>query len=186
MYGVIKKARNLNLSVDCQLDMFDKMVLPILLYGYEIWGYEKLDILERVHLRFCKLILKVKKSTPNFIVYGELGRHPLHVHIKTRIISYWSNIIKSKHNKYTSIMYRLLLKSYSNGIKTNWISMVENILNDCGMHNIWLSHNYNNRTWLINSILISFCNSGMLIAITPQEEFLTIYLHILILSYKLI
>ena len=47
-----------------------------MLYGCELWGYSNIDVLERLHLRFCKILLKVKKSTPNAMVYGELGRHP--------------------------------------------------------------------------------------------------------------
>lgn len=127
MYEIIKKARTLNLSIDCQMDMFDKMVLPIMLYGSEIWGFEKLDILEKVHLKFCKLILKVKKSTPSFIVYGELGRYPLYVYVKSRMISYWSSIIESKYKKYTSIVYRLVYNFYLNGIKTKRMSTIESI-----------------------------------------------------------
>jgi hypothetical protein len=53
------------------------MVAPILLYGAEVWGYEKNDISETLHLEFCKYIMKVKKCTPNYIVYGELGRVPM-------------------------------------------------------------------------------------------------------------
>jgi hypothetical protein len=43
-------------------------------YGCEIWGFGKNDIIERVHLKFCKLLLRLKVSTPNFMVYGELSR----------------------------------------------------------------------------------------------------------------
>jgi hypothetical protein len=38
-----KKIRQFDLSVECQLDLFDKIVLPVLLYGCEIRGYENLD-----------------------------------------------------------------------------------------------------------------------------------------------
>jgi hypothetical protein len=37
MYEVIKMGRKHNLSLSCQLDLFDKLVKPILLYGSEIW-----------------------------------------------------------------------------------------------------------------------------------------------------
>ena len=33
MYEVLKRGRTHNLSVECQLELFDKMVKPILLYG---------------------------------------------------------------------------------------------------------------------------------------------------------
>ena len=56
MYEVIKKGKLYNMSIKSQYDRFDKIVKPILLYGCEIWGFGNTDIIERVHLTFCKLI----------------------------------------------------------------------------------------------------------------------------------
>ena len=65
MYEVLKRGCTHNLSVECQHELFEKMVKPILLYGSEIWGYSKnIDCLEKLQLRFCKLLLKLKSSTP--------------------------------------------------------------------------------------------------------------------------
>ena len=50
-----------------QLQMFDFMVVPILLYGSEIYGYEKSDIIESLFLQFYK-ITSFKKTTPNAIL----------------------------------------------------------------------------------------------------------------------
>jgi hypothetical protein len=61
MYDIIMKGRLHNISIECQLDLFDKIVKPILLYGCEIWGVGNNDIVERVHLKFCKIILHVKR-----------------------------------------------------------------------------------------------------------------------------
>ena len=44
--------RRLNLPTDIMLTLFDSCVEPILLYGYEVWGYENVDILEKVHTKF--------------------------------------------------------------------------------------------------------------------------------------
>ena len=86
MYEILKKGRKFNLSISCQYDLFEKIVRPILLYGCEIWGYTNVEMIERVHLKFCKLLLGVKKSTPSFMIYGELGICPMYVFIKSRII----------------------------------------------------------------------------------------------------
>jgi hypothetical protein len=56
MYGLLQQCRKHKLSIECQFDMFDKTILPILLYGSEIWGFENIDIIERVHLHFCRFI----------------------------------------------------------------------------------------------------------------------------------
>ena len=61
-----------------------KMIKPILLYGCEVWGFGKHEVLEQVHLKFCKILLNLKLSTPNYMVYGELGRYPIDIDIKVR------------------------------------------------------------------------------------------------------
>jgi len=40
MYSVLQKARKLYLPVEMQLNLFETMVAPILLYGSEVWGFE--------------------------------------------------------------------------------------------------------------------------------------------------
>ena len=72
MNEVLKMGRLYKLSVRIQLDLFDKMIKPILLYGCEVWGFGKNEVLERVHLKFCKILLNLKSSTLNYMVYGEL------------------------------------------------------------------------------------------------------------------
>ena len=97
MYSVYKHARRLNLTPDLQLKLFDSLVSPVLLYCSEVWGYEKCNDIEKVHLSFCKKILCVKRSTPNYLVYGELGRTPIQDKIHVCLLralypinSYWS------------------------------------------------------------------------------------------------
>ena len=88
MYSLIKNSNRLDLPIDLQIELFNKTIKPILLYGAEIWGYGNLDIIERVQLRFLKIILKLKRSTPNYFVYGETGCMPLSVDIEEKVISF--------------------------------------------------------------------------------------------------
>ena len=57
------KCQSFNIPLDLQCELFDKLVAPILLYGSEIWGFGSNAVAEREHLKFCKYILKLKKST---------------------------------------------------------------------------------------------------------------------------
>ena len=59
-----------NISIKHRLYLFDKLVLPILNYGCEVWGFPTANDIERGHTQYCKNILSVKRSTQNKCVYG--------------------------------------------------------------------------------------------------------------------
>ena len=70
MYGLISKAQKLQLPIDLQCDLFNQLVLPIIVYGSEVWGFQKLDHIGIFHRSFLKQILKFNTSTANCMVYG--------------------------------------------------------------------------------------------------------------------
>ena len=81
MFSLLKNIRLKQLLIDVQLQLFDSVVLPILLYGCEIWGFANFAIIEKVHLQFLKYNLHLKNSTPLCMIYGELGRLPIECEI---------------------------------------------------------------------------------------------------------
>eukprot|EP00916_Digyalum_oweni_P000498 GHVL01000911.1.p1 GENE.GHVL01000911.1~~GHVL01000911.1.p1 ORF type:complete len:163 (+),score=0.01 GHVL01000911.1:326-814(+) len=68
--------------------IYDAQVLPILMYGSELWGFQRFEALEKAHLFACKKFLCVGRQTPNKMVYGDLGRYPLYVTSSVRCIKY--------------------------------------------------------------------------------------------------
>ena len=82
------EADNYNNPVDIMIHLFDPLVKPILLYGSEIWAHEGTEILDKLHLRFCKYILLVNRTTCSNMVYGELGEYPLIISAQTRMIMF--------------------------------------------------------------------------------------------------
>ena len=71
-----------------KLNLFDHTVLPILTYSCEVWGYENLEMIEKVHNDFLRKITLARKSTPLYMLYGEFGRFSIEVIIKSRMIGY--------------------------------------------------------------------------------------------------
>ena len=61
MHSVLAQSRALNLPLDLQLKLFDHTVVPILLYGAEIWGHESHVVQEKVHVEFLRKIANAKK-----------------------------------------------------------------------------------------------------------------------------
>ncbi len=105
MDGLTAKCRKFYLLIDLQFELFDAMALPIITYGCEIWGYRVMKDKKNVHVTFFKHILNVRKTACNAMVYGELGKYPISVHIKSRMVNYWCRLINGKRDKLCYIMY---------------------------------------------------------------------------------
>ena len=148
MYEVIRRGKRHNISIECLLDLFDKMAKPILYYtGCEVWGFSDNYVIEKIHFKFRKLILHLKQSTPNVMIYGELDRFPLYIDIKTRVISYWCKLLSGKASKLSAISYKLLHSFFCNGnISAPWVKFVKDILDNCGLSNVWTFQNINFNT----------------------------------------
>ena len=87
-------------------------MLPILTYGCEVWGFGDISCIETVHTDFLKQVLPLKKNTPHFMIYGELGRYPLSIVIKKRIINFWYKLVSGNANTLSSSLYRILLNDF--------------------------------------------------------------------------
>ena len=58
------------------------------------------------------------KSTPKFMVYGELGRYPLYISVKVRMLTFWANVINCNTSKLSGILYLLASRNHNiNGIR---------------------------------------------------------------------
>ena len=116
--------------------LFDSKVKPIILYGSEIWGVKKYDCIENVHIKFCKLVLNVGKTTMNFAALSECGRYPMFVYYHHRAIKYWCKLLEEKHNRYIKKCYTLLHQLDESG-RHNWASDLRILICSLGYGHVW-------------------------------------------------
>jgi hypothetical protein len=121
------------------------MVKPILLYGSEIWGFSKNTL-----VRFCKLLLKLKTSTPSYMIYSELGLFPIETDIKSRAISYWARLLTVKETKLSFLSYKILYNLFiDENLDFSWIKHVKHIFDDTGYSYIWSQQFFQNSDLLL-------------------------------------
>ena len=133
LHLLYKRINNLNIPIDLQIQLFDHTVLPILLYGSEVWGFTNTNMIDVLHNQFLRSITKLRKSTPTYMLYAELGRVPIHLHIKKRIINYWISLINGSSSKFARKMYDIMLAEHENGKTHKWISYLKSILISVGL-----------------------------------------------------
>ncbi|MEW8546880.1 MAG: reverse transcriptase family protein, partial [Candidatus Thiodiazotropha sp.] len=149
------------LCIKDKLKLFDSLVQPILMYGSEIWGFHKADDIEKVHIKFLKQLLGVRRQTNNIAVYGELGRFPLFVLRKIRILKYWYKVINSQGSLLHKV-YTQQLNDLNRGLDdNNWAFQVMSLLNNLGFTYIWNTQNITKMqlNMVIQCVYDQYCQS---------------------------
>ena len=133
-FAVVKKYSSVGyLSPKIGIHLFDTCISPILNYSSEIWctGKESTRI-ERVQLRFLKLLLGVKNSTCNLAIYGETGRFPLILYQKLKVVDYWLRLVRLNKNSLLTQVFRMVKNLHNSGFKT-LLGTVESILKEANL-----------------------------------------------------
>ena len=129
MHLLIKRIRTFNLPLDLQFKIIDHKVVPILLYGSEVRGFENTDIIEKLHNEFLRKITHLRKSIPMYMLQAELGRYTLTINIKLRMSNYWFSLINGKQNKLDYLVYKIMLNDTETGFYAHkWINCIKTIL----------------------------------------------------------
>ena len=139
MFSLLKKCKKLMLPLDVRLDLFEKMIVPILLYGCEVWCPTMTELASKLQLRFFKIIFKLRKSTTSNMIYGELGKFPIEITAKSRMLSYWFKLVHNKNSdKLSSIIYKLMYNMYvTDSYTSSFLLSVETTLNQIGLSGMW-------------------------------------------------
>ena len=79
LYSIDKIDNECNFSLYSSNDIFDKCVLPVALYGSEIWGTDVHSSVEDVLLKYCRHQMGVGRRSSAVAVLGECGQNKLYV-----------------------------------------------------------------------------------------------------------
>ena len=133
MHLLYKRINNLHIPLELQLELFDSTVLPILSYGCETWGFQSLNLIDTVHNQFLRNMAKLRKSTPICMIYAELGRNPIDIQIKSRMIGYWISLVHNENlNKFSRNIYDIMLAEFNSGQNFKWLNYIKEILISVG------------------------------------------------------
>nr|WPH61295.1 reverse transcriptase [Somniosus microcephalus] len=103
LYAIKRKFYNIQIPIKIWLKIFDSIILPIALYGSEVWGplnhqsYTKWEkhTIEALHAEFCRSILRTQRKTPTNACRAELGRYPLIINIQKRALNFLNHLKSS-------------------------------------------------------------------------------------------
>ena len=176
VFALNSKIKLTQLPVKVALNIFDAVILPILLHGSEIWEpylnqdnmkWESNDI-EKVHTQYIKRILGPNRSTTNMLVHAKVGRFSLQTKALQRNIKY-IKYLRSKSNGELANHTLLYEQTKSMSRATIESSILENLNvlenQQLSLYNLpdrklkTSLHEMNQRQWLNNVNSSSKCDS---------------------------
>ena len=116
------------------MELFDKMISPILCYASEVLGFHDAPDIERVQLKFCKTVLGVKPTVQNDLIYGELNRLPMKCVRLVNIVRYWLKLVHGEKSRYVMKCYVNALAVGTNDGKC-WVNCLKVTLRHCELCN---------------------------------------------------
>ena len=137
------RARKLRLPLDVTLELFDKCVKPVLLYGCEVWGWDDLSSLDIFQRNFYKECLGLKQSCSNNMVYAELGQMPISYDARIRMATYWLRLKQGRNTKIASRLLGLCQRLHQNpssGYSFEWMESIKQTLAAAGLEAVWNSN----------------------------------------------
>ena len=154
LFFLNSKTAQLNLPVDLQLNLFEKLIIPVLTYGCEIWGFTNLSRIELFQRKFLKRALNVHKYIANVMAYGETGLAHVENKIYVQMITYWHRIRTADESKLAKRVFQLMKYLFDTHLfQSTWCIKINSILNNTGLSYLW---NYDgvNQTQLKASVKI--------------------------------
>ena len=138
VFALNNKMKISNLPTKLALKVFQSQIMPILLYGAEVWGpYMDFDFLswekgkiERVQTQFIKRVLGCNIQTSNIMARGEVGMRPLLLNVIKSVVAYTENI----KNRPTSTVYAAYDYESHNDVNPNFCTFIEKF--DLNLQNV--------------------------------------------------
>ena len=141
MFATLSNCKASNIPIDLVIELFDKIVMPCMLYGGEVFGFKNIAVLERLQLKYAKYALNLKSSTPTCMIYGETGYLPVEYYVKIKMINFWIFLISSRQDKLSFKLYNICLLLYKqNSLKFEWLAFIEKTINECGQSMVFREH----------------------------------------------
>ena len=129
MFTVLQRLKSIETPPpEIMFHIFDTLIMPILTYGSDIWGYNKvaITILDKVFLRSVRCTLGIKCTTSNIIVLCECGRMPPSVMCTINTLCFLNRLMCMDGDSLAKQVHDELQHLTDQGFDT-WVSSIRKI-----------------------------------------------------------
>jgi hypothetical protein len=135
---ISKYKRNTYMGFGPYTKLFDSCVLPVMLYGAEVWGYKNFTQINRVQQKAMRVFLGVHCFAPISGIEGDMGWTAPRYKQWLRMLSFWNRLTRLNTDRITRQVFNW---NYNQALlgHTNWCSQIQDIFRILVMDDIFLN-----------------------------------------------
>lgn len=127
------EARRAGISnLERKLFLMDMTVKAGAMYGVEIWGWQRREMIEKVQARYVKASMGLPRNTPNYIWKMEAGRGEIEIEAMRRSMGFLLKLANLDENRWAYKCMREEIRGILNKNPTYWGSSVIKALKEVG------------------------------------------------------
>ena len=102
--------------------LFKAMVMPVLFHGAQVavpfWSKSQMGEAELIFKRFLKAALGVPVSTPDYVIYGEVGQFPISEYAVGWVVKYWNKVWSEENQSH--LTYTVVHGDWEHRFHSGW------------------------------------------------------------------
>jgi exonuclease III len=140
---VLQRCRELQITdLGLAMNLFNTQVLPCITYGAEVWlpymqcitadplkGLQ--EPMERVQLWFLKRFLRLRGSTPSWVLLAECSRAPVYLYALKQVCRYWNKLVQQDEDHLAHTVFLDSVQAAQAGVES-WAGKVLGVLHRVG------------------------------------------------------
>ena len=138
-------------------------MVPVLEYASDVWAFGKCkDEIEKIQLKFLKLLLGVRSNTSTAAIYAETGRFPIEIKFKLKMIKFWARLTRLDSNNIAKQVYQSLKYLSDLGYAT-CVMTAKNLLYGNGLSEVYETNYLSKQkeSSVLNKVHDSLCKRFM-------------------------
>jgi hypothetical protein len=125
------------MDVWSDMKLFDCMVKSVMMYGVEIWGWDKNKEMEVIQNKYIKWILSLDANTPSYLITAEMGRVSMEYIALRRAVRYLERVEKMDNKRLPKICWEEIRKCQGKGKETELTKKINGKLREDKCKDWW-------------------------------------------------
>ena len=122
---------------DILMNAFEMLTISKMKYGSEFYFDRNIQDLNKIQTQFFKKQYHLKRTTPNYCIFGEFGVKPIEFHFYKAALNYWSKLNHLNENLLTKKIFKIINQNIEErAFHNTWVFRINRLIRNLALDDI--------------------------------------------------